>query len=282
MQTYTQQLYENLELQLKEIKVLEFNLLRQNARCIEVCQESIKELKWSLSQHPFKDKEEEILFFKEIQPKFYCQFIYHVRVFTIETNRPAGSDKVQRKYLKDQLHRIKQFFDTNLDFYQYYRTGATHFDEAYFVRGQQNMRLLPDDLQLAMDPEFCTVQSYKVATLSANELLRIYINSAIAEIDRAPHLGQNGTTPKNALKWTGSKVALIELIYALQSTQVLNNASADIKLISGFFENIFDIDLGNVYHVFQEMRLRKKNRTSFIDLLRDRLTQRMDIADESF
>ena len=91
--------------------------------------------------------------------------------------------------------------------------------------------------------------------------------------------------PKNIekkLQWTGAKVSLIELIYSLQTTGVINNGTADIKLLTNFFERTFQVDLGNVYNVFQEMRIRKKNRTSFLDQLKERLIQRMDEADEGY
>jgi hypothetical protein len=66
----------------------------------------------------------------------------------------------------------------------------------------------------------------------------------------------------------------------LQGSGVLNNATADIRQLTAFFESVFQVELGNVYNVFNEMRIRKKNRSSFLDLLKDRLIQRMDEADE--
>ena len=78
------------------------------------------------------------------------------------------------------------------------------------------------------------------------------------------------------------KVSLIELIYSLQTAGVINNGTADIKLLTNFFERTFQVDLGNVYNVFQEMRIRKKNRSSFLDQLKERLIQRMDEADEEY
>lgn len=279
MHSAIKKLFDKLELQLRDAQS-EGHPLRRTARCIEICKKITEELKTFIRENPFKDTREEIHFFKEEFPKFYSQYIYYTKIFIIETNRPAGSDKAQIKYLRSFLNRIKYFFDTNLDFYQYYRTGATHFDEAYFVRGRIDMHLLPDDLALAIDTASCTIQSYKVAKLSANELLRIYINTSISDLERKDEAALNA--PKVSLKWTGPKVALIELIYALQGSGVFNNSTADIKSITGCFENLFDIELGNVYNVFQEMRLRKKNRSSFLDLLRERLIQRMDEADEGY
>lgn len=65
------------------------------------------------------------------------------------------------------------------------------------------------------------------------------------------------------LQWTGPKVSLIELIYSLQTAGVIINGAADIKHLTDFFERAFQIDLGNVYNVFQEMRIRKKTEAVF-------------------
>ncbi|MDH7459858.1 RteC domain-containing protein [Chitinophagaceae bacterium 26-R-25] len=70
-------------------------------------------------------------------------------------------------------------------------------------------------------------------------------------------------------------------MYALQSLVVFNNGAADIKLLATYFERIFTVDLGNYYRIFQEIRIRKGNRTAFLKSLIERLTQRMDDADEN-
>ncbi|MBN8674347.1 MAG: RteC domain-containing protein [Chitinophagales bacterium] len=280
MRAIMQRLYEKLEDRLREIQSESFPLLKETSQCINVCQETLQELRKMVEKNQLKDSKEEIEFFKEIKPKFYSQFIYYVKVFHIEINRPAASDKVQISYLESHLNRIKHFFDNNLDFYQYYRSGATHFDEVYFIRGQEDVRLLPDDLTLSIDHSFSTTQSYKVSKLFAYELLRIYLNTAISSIQLT-----DPPEPKNIekkLQWTGAKVSLIELIYSLQTAGVINNGTADIKLLTNFFERTFQVDLGNVYNVFQEMRIRKKNRSSFLDQLKERLIQRMDEADEDY
>ena len=40
------------------------------------------------------------------------------------------------------------------------------------------------------------------------------------------------------------------------------------------------MDLGNYYNVFNEIRLRKKNRTSLLDHMREKIIQKMDALDE--
>ena len=73
---------------------------------------------------------------------------------------------------------------------------------------------------------------------------------------------------------------MVELVYALYAGAVYNNGLAEIKEIAETFEQLFQVDLGNYYHVFNEIRLRKKNRTSLLDLLREKVIRKMDALDE--
>jgi len=82
------------------------------------------------------------------------------------------------------------------------------------------------------------------------------------------------------LKWTESKTALVELIYSLHSSKSINDGKEGIKSIAQLFECMFDIDLGDIYHTFLEVRNRKIEPTKFIDLLKDSLLSKMKEADE--
>ena len=109
----------------------------------------------------------------------------------------------------------------------------------------------------------------------ANDLIQVYIEDQLyknAHIDKA--------ADGHKLKWTGSKTALIELIYALHYQGVFDNGNSDIRLIAKYFENAFNIDLGNFYQTYLELRNRKMNRTKFLDALREGLIKKMDEQDE--
>ncbi len=90
--------------------------------------------------------------------------------------------------------------------------------------------------------------------------------------------GDRFYSPK--LNWTESKAALVELIYALHSSNSINDGRVDIKTIAELFETIFSIELGDIYHTFSEVRNRKIEQTKFIDLLKDSLLAKMKESDE--
>jgi hypothetical protein len=82
------------------------------------------------------------------------------------------------------------------------------------------------------------------------------------------------------LFWTGSKTDLTELIYALHSSGAINSGTADIKELASAFEQIFNIELGNYYHTFIEIRARKSSKTKFLDMLTNVIIRRFRDSDE--
>ncbi len=52
----------------------------------------------------------------------------------------------------------------------------------------------------------------------------------------------------------------MELVYALHLNGSFNNGSADLKQIFEWLENSLEIDFGNVYSNFRDIRMRKKKR----------------------
>ena len=86
--------------------------------------------------------------------------------------------------------------------------------------------------------------------------------------------------PNVKTTWNSSKVALVELMYALHTEGVFNNGAADLKEIAEYFEHIFEIDLGQYRRVFLEIRARKSDKTKFITMLNEHLLKRMENSDE--
>lgn len=65
------------------------------------------------------------------------------------------------------------------------------------------------------------------------------------------------------LHWTDSKTDLVELIYSIKDS--IGGGKASVKQITTCFEYFFDIKLGNIYDVINDISLRKMNRTKYID-----------------
>lgn len=233
-------------------------------------------------ENGFKTQQKEITFFKYIKPKVYSKLIYYVKLFSVESKRPRGSNKSQIKYFNNEIDKLQVYFNDNLEFYQYYRRGAIFLDDQYFLRGKADMRLHPDTFHFFVDPQFSTSHDSTVATILAYDMLIIYLKK---EIDNLINYGNmetnfNAFQKQSKLFWTGSKTDLIELIYALNNSGAINSGTADIKEVASACEQLFNVDLGNYYHTFVEIRSRKSNKTKFIDKLKESLIQRIDESDE--
>jgi len=187
---------------------------------------------------------------------------------------------VQKAFTLQQLDLLKGSFDNNIDFYRYYRAHRTDFDKHYFLRSQPDIETYFDSFYFERDPKFSTGYDLKVATILANDMLSDYLNAELISED-LPNVHQfdNTNIQKVKAKWTGSKVALIELIYAFNTSKCINNGKSDLKRMTSYVENLFDIDLGDVYRTFIEIRGRKGNRVQCLDDLRKKLIARMDEVD---
>jgi hypothetical protein len=250
---------------------------RQSELSIELVLASMEKLKGFTTKYKFKNKAEEVKFFKHLKPQLFSKLIYHTKVINIEIKRPKGTDKTQQKYLLNELDNLHRFFDNNLDFYQYYRTGATYLDDKYFVRGKYDIRLSLDTFFFTSDPIFNTTHDYKVSKILANDLLEVYLKEQLAALDRMdPVSPKSINSPKVKLTWTDSKVALTELLYALYHQRSINNGNIDIKEMTNYFEIVFNIHLGDVYRTWFAIRNRKIEPTSYLDSLRSTLQKKIE------
>lgn len=269
-----------LNYELDVLETEEEDVLIKAEKGIRLTKQTLKEIRSVIVDYEFKIKEEEIYFFKNIKPKIYSKLIYYVKLFNIEGRRPRGSSKSQIKYLNNQIYKLQTYLNDNLDFYHYYRRGATIFDEQYFLRGKTDLRLFPDTFHFFTDEQFSTSHDSTVATILAYDLLIVHLKREIDKLENnGNYSSATGLQKKPRLTWTAHKIYLIELIYALHSTDVINNGAVDIKDIAYFVERVFKIDLGDYYRAFLEIRMRKNGRTKFLDTLKEELTKRMDETD---
>ena len=73
----------------------------------------------------------------------------------------------------------------------------------------------------------------------------------------------------------GLSPATAGAVHALDACGCLNKGTVDIKEIVAYFEYVFDIDLGDFYHTYMELKAKTKDRTGFLSTLKDRLLMRM-------
>lgn len=268
----------NLDFLEKEIE----GVLEKSEEGIKVTQRALEQIRELLLKRKSTSTSDEIYFFKNIKPQVFSKLIYYVKLFSIESKRPRSSNKSQVKYFNKHIDRLQNYFNDNLEFYHYYRRGATFLDNEYFIRGKANIRLFPDSLSFFADDKFSTSHDSTVATILAYDMLIIYLKTEIDKLENnnSMEANYNAFQKQSKLFWTGNKTDLIELIYALHSSGVINSGTADIKEVALICEQMFNVSLGDYYRTFLEIRSRKINQTKFIDKLKESLVDKMLESDE--
>jgi hypothetical protein len=219
----------------------------------------------------FSSEEEEIHFFKEIKPKVFALLAFHIQVLDIETKGSVSTSAEIDSFLNEKLRELQTVLKDNTQFIRYYKSGATHMDKIYFTRNTPYKQVIIVNNCSITDPEFSTSYCQVVAHV-------LTFNMVSAHVERKRNIDMRLPSP-SSLRWTENKVALVELIYALQTSGAISDGTADAKEICRQFETIFNINAGDIYRTFLSIKLRKTDRTRFLDKLSHNLIQRMEASE---
>lgn len=254
------------------------NTIEVFKKAIDLTARALEQLRVHVTGHGFTSQDEEIEFFKTCKPAVEHLHLYYHHLFEmVLCGVTQGSfDEV---ILQRQLDKINGFYAEHTFLVKYYRSGATYLDDKLFVRAPNDGTWMP--LQSGCDIRFTAVCDQFLSILLAYEKLQLFIHGELRKpLSETATLAVDGVEKK--FKWTDSKAALIELLYALQRKGSINHGEVELKDIAQFFETVFGIDLGNYYRTFQEIRIRKSGRTNYLDQLKKVLLGYMDETDLSF
>lgn len=280
MNDYVNKTLADLEHQLNFINSEYEDKIKRSEESAKIVSKAYEQLKQTVLKRKFRNQSEEIQYFKTLKPKLISKYIYFSEVYNIETKKPQGSDKSKKKYYLNELDKINRYFDANIDFIRYYRSNDIYLDHKYFMRNNLDFRFSNESFAIELDSKQSTNFDFKIAKILANDLLQVYLHDELKYIEFYDRKDKSQVTPKIKLSWTDSKTSLIELIYALHSQDVFDKGKTDIKEIAAYFENVFNIDLGDYYRTYLEIRMRKSGKTKFLDTLKQTLSRRMDEIDD--
>ncbi|WP_339887734.1 RteC domain-containing protein [uncultured Flavobacterium sp.] len=281
MKTYSTTLITALEKQLKKIHGSNVDIILQAKQAMTATINKLEELKIEFIRHTFEDKTKEIEFFKQLKPQLTSKLIYYNEIYNMEVSKPTSTNKDIQKHYNKELAKLKNFFNDNKEFYKYYRSGNTCLDKKYFIRRKHDISLTVDSTYFQSDYIFATSHDYKVAKIIANEALHRYIETTLQKHGKNIIKNNENNETLQTLKWTGSKVALVELIYALHTAGIFNNGNSSLNETTKNLEKIFNIDLGQFNRIFTEIKKRKTiEQTSFLNSLKENLTKKITDSDE--
>lgn len=264
-----------LENNLESLKISNENVLILSQKAVALCSDVLMEMKWTVKKNDFQSTKEEIYFFKKVQPQVYSKLIFYHSLFKIETKRPE-SKLLKEKYLKRVIKKLHKYFEQNEEICRYYRSKQECYDEMYFLRKNRNLNIPADTIFPYIDQEFSTQYDHSFSCIMAHEQLVSYLEN---EIQKLRNQELKPELPKTNYIWTDSKIALVELIYALYSNSSINNGKIDIKELVELFEKLFNINLEEYSRTFIDIRMRKTGRTKFLDNLKQSLLKRIEETD---
>jgi hypothetical protein len=270
-----------MERNIRDIESEEHEVLKRAYLVGRMLEELIGQLKAFILDYTFADEEEEIRFFKEIKPLFFSKLLFSIKVYQIEVNKSMGSWEVQAAYYNDELDAISNYVHKRLDFYKYYRSGETHRDHIFFRRGMMDWNeQYIDSFYFERDPAFSSGCDFTVAKIHSYDMLQVYLREQLEHItENKLELADKQRRAETVINWTGKKAGLIELIYAIDSMKVIDGGEITLRRIQEFIEVHFNVRLGNIARVFNEMRMRQ-NPTQFLDELKVAFVERIKETDE--
>lgn len=271
------ELLQQMELALQRYGAGEPGEIEGILNCIGIVSAHLRELRQWAHQHRFEDTASEIHFFKNIQPVFESRLIYYHLLHQLELYLPARSEKERVQYYRAGYRPIERYYRRYAEFYLYHRQGASYLDTYYFTRVTDGMVPVGvSPLFLLCDPGLRTPRSFERAILLAYEQYGQHLDYRLWFLEGA-HRPVEGVKP---LHWQASKAALCELIYALLEIRAFGGDVTDIKKVADYFMQVFQVQIANIYATYEDIRLRKKDRTPFLNTLISALQRRMDHDDE--
>jgi hypothetical protein len=187
MNHFITKLNKDLNSQLQVIDLVELDLIAKAQKSILCINDALTQLRAFTIQYTFCNDVEEILFFKMTKPELFSKLIYYVKILNIESCKPVGSREMQVGYLRQELEKLTFFFNSHLEFYQYYRMNSTCLDDKYFIRGKEDLNLYQDTLMNYVDPDFSTSHDYMISVIIANDRLKVFLSTEIEAISQNAH-----------------------------------------------------------------------------------------------
>ncbi|MAP56083.1 MAG: hypothetical protein CL605_14415 [Altibacter sp.] len=266
--------------ELEKLRVKHIDVIELSENCIKLCRNVLNRFRKKIIDYDFESLKEEIDFFKYTKQIPLVPLIYYSEVRSFEIQFPKANLDSQKKYTKRKINKINRFFLYNMDFIRYVESNSTHFDQQYFTRDYLDTYIITYSKFYFQDPEFSTARDMLLGKVKAYQMFIDYLQKRLLKNGKVTKDRINGSAQIPSLKWTASKTALTELVYALHSNRAINNGNVDIKEIATTLQHIFHYDLGDFYKTYSEIKSRKVSRTKFLDELSSALLSQMDKAEE--
>jgi hypothetical protein len=148
--------------------------------CFRVSEKYWTLLRKELTGYSFSSREEEILFFKTIKPRFtseieYYGLVYHALMFVPDEITPAD----MQNFWKRQLTRLDRLMNDHEGFFNYCRSGRTHKDKQYFTRKEDDEVSFSEPRYYYQDQQSASSHDHLLASRLALERYTQYVKEQL-------------------------------------------------------------------------------------------------------
>ncbi|MBP2831813.1 RteC domain-containing protein [Aquimarina sp. U1-2] len=265
-----QKLSDDFKDNLSKLKVQQNAPLYLRRRVIQLSQKCLSNMRKQVVSKGFKTVGNEINFFKNLKQLPLAELVYQTKRIQLQLQLPKGAVNQELSYYATQLDNCNAFFLKHIDLGHYLEMNDSYLDEYYFTRKENSKGFLHQEHNYLFDIEFNTPADMLLAEFKASTRMVAFIENKIKSLQG------NSIDSKFDIQCLASKTDIVELIYSLVASGAIK---CEIKELAKAFEHILQIELGDVYRTFVEIRARNKDNAKFLDSLKVALVTRMKETD---
>ncbi|SDR68483.1 RteC protein [Gillisia sp. Hel1_33_143] len=260
--------------QINQIINSESSSLEKAELGIRLCNSTLSELQHMVEKEDFEDSASEINFFRNIKSLPMSYLIYFSEIRNCEHSIPKAGSSPKVRFLEKEVKKINKFFSQNKDFVNYMEQSHNYMDPQFFTRNNLDNFPFAPTINYYQYPEFSTSHDMLWAMVQAMYKFIHYIRDKLHKLQPDNKVLYAEKQPK-LLLWSGSKTALVELIYSLYADGALNHGNVEISTIISSFEDFFNTKLDQGYKTYSEIKARKGDRTKYLNQLILKLESKM-------
>lgn len=269
MENFTRKLWTDLQ---ENLKISVMRAETEKDRFLNALKHTVvalHELKQYVYGYAFRDREEEILFNRELAPPFNTEYIYCLRCIKIMDHYDGAPDDARKKGLLKERKELNRFFERHAALFQYVKAGYRYLDDKYFVRDPIQLDIpFSDECANIVDDRFVTINSYRLSQLRAYERLLVFLeNRRQAPRASAKTPPEGITEPLPDIKWTDRKIDLVELAYAICYKGSVNRGNVSVKEIAVALGRLFNVRLDNILYQTRQQMLERKAGDYYLESL---------------
>jgi hypothetical protein len=125
-------LYETMQREIEVCKKSDSDHKAEIECCFNIGLKYWSEIQMGIEAVQFDSTRDEIDYYKTVKPLFKSQIEYYNLIYQAELLRPKERSELKDFWLREQ-QRLDKFIQENRKFHAYYKSGASHLDEDYFL-----------------------------------------------------------------------------------------------------------------------------------------------------